>query len=56
MLIFQGRRDESVSPTLVERFAQAQPNATLHLLEDGHQLRSSVDFMWAETARFLGLT
>lgn len=55
MLIFQGRRDESVSPTLVERFAQAQPNATLHLLEDGHQLRSSVDFMWAETARFLGL-
>jgi pimeloyl-ACP methyl ester carboxylesterase len=53
VLIFQGRHDESVSPALVERFAQSQPNTTLHVLEDGHQLRNHLDFMWAETARFL---
>ena len=55
MLIFQGRYDDSVSPTLVERFAHAQPRATLHLLDDGHQLRNHLDFMWAEIARFLSL-
>ena len=55
MLIFQGRQDESVSPAIVERFARSQPNATLHLLEDGHQLKNSLEFMWAETAKFLSL-
>lgn len=54
-LIFQGRRDESVSPASVERFASAQPNAILHLLDDGHQLQESLDFIWGESARFLGL-
>ena len=55
-LIFQGRRDESVSPASVERFAREQPNAILHLLEDGHQLQESLDFIWRESARFLGLS
>ena len=55
MLIFQGRQDESVSPSIVERFAQAQPNATMHLLEDTHQLKNHLDFMWVAIARFLGL-
>jgi uncharacterized protein len=55
MLIFQGRHDESVSPAIVQLFATRQPNATLHLLEDGHQLRNSLDFMWKEIARFLSL-
>lgn len=55
MLIFQGRQDESVSPDIVERFARRQKNATLHLLEDGHQLKNSLEFIWAETARFLSL-
>lgn len=54
MLIFQGRRDESVSPELVEQFASAQPHATLHMLDDGHQLKDSLEFMWSETSRFLG--
>ena len=54
MLIFQGLRDDSVSPALVERFARAQPQATLHLLDDDHQLKSSFDFMCRETFRFLG--
>jgi pimeloyl-ACP methyl ester carboxylesterase len=55
MLIFQGREDESVSPSIVERFAAAHPNATLHLLDDTHQLKKHLDFMWVETVRFLGL-
>ena len=55
MLIFQGRRDESVDPHAVERFAGAQPDATLHLLDDEHQLGNSLDFIWRETARALML-
>jgi pimeloyl-ACP methyl ester carboxylesterase len=53
MLIFQGRHDTSVSPPTVERFAAAQPDATLHLLEDGHQLKDSLDFIWQESERAL---
>jgi pimeloyl-ACP methyl ester carboxylesterase len=55
ILIFQGRQDESVSPHIVERFAARQPSATLHMLDDGHQLKNSLEFIWAETARFLGI-
>ena len=53
MLIFQGRQDESVSPDIVQRFAQQQPTATLHMLDDTHQLKNSLDFIWRETERFL---
>jgi len=55
MLIFQGRHDESVSPASVERFAAAQPHATLCLLDDGHQLKDSLQFIWEKTAAALGL-
>jgi hypothetical protein len=55
VLIFQGLRDDSVSPTIVDRFARAQANATLHLLDDSHQLKNSLEFIWLETARFLSL-
>ena len=54
-LIFQGRQDESVSPDIVERFSQRQHAATLHMLDDTHQLKNSLDFIWRETARFLSL-
>jgi pimeloyl-ACP methyl ester carboxylesterase len=56
MLIFQGRQDESVSPAIVEQFAKRQKNATLHLLDDAHQLKNSLEFIWDETARFLNET
>jgi pimeloyl-ACP methyl ester carboxylesterase len=56
ILIFQGRHDESVDPATVERFAGAQSNATLHVLEDGHQLKQSLEFIWRETARALSLS
>lgn len=55
ILIFQGRQDESVSPEIVERFAAAQPHATLYLVEDGHQLKNSLEFIWEKSAAFLGL-
>jgi pimeloyl-ACP methyl ester carboxylesterase len=56
MLIFQGRQDQSVSPQIVERFSQHQAAATLHMLDDTHQLKNSLDFIWRETARFLSLS
>ncbi len=55
MVIFQGRDDESVSPASVERFAAAQPRATLYMLDDGHQLKRSLPFIWEKTAAALGL-
>jgi pimeloyl-ACP methyl ester carboxylesterase len=55
ILIFQGRRDTAVDPATVETWARARPNVELHLLDDDHQLGSSLDYLWRETAGFLGL-
>jgi hypothetical protein len=48
LLIFQGRLDESVSPAVVAKFAGRQPAAALHMLDDNHQLKNSLDFIWRE--------
>jgi hypothetical protein len=56
LLIFQGRHDTSVSPHIVQRFAQQQSTATLHMLDDGHQLKNSLEFMWTEIVKFLDLS
>ena len=53
--IFQGRRDDAVDPETVERWAKARPNVELHMLDDDHQLTASVDYIWQEMQRFLGL-
>jgi len=53
MVIFQGLQDHSVSPALVQRFAAAQPHATLYMLEDGHQLKNSLDFIWQRISQSL---
>jgi len=55
ILVFQGRRDTSVDPVMVQRFASTRPNVTLHMLDDDHQLLSSLEFIWRESARCLGL-
>jgi pimeloyl-ACP methyl ester carboxylesterase len=55
LLVFQGRRDEAVSPEMVERFASTRPNVELHLLDDDHQLIASLPYIWEHSARFLGL-
>jgi pimeloyl-ACP methyl ester carboxylesterase len=54
-LIFQGRRDRSVDPVMVQQFAVPRANVTLTLLDDDHQLIASLPTMWSGTARFLGL-
>jgi hypothetical protein len=40
---------------MVQRFAAARPAMTLRMVDDDHQLGSSLDLMWRETAAFLGL-
>ena len=53
--VFQGRRDDAVDPESVERWCRARPYVELHLLEDDHQLLRSLDVIWREMERFLGL-
>jgi pimeloyl-ACP methyl ester carboxylesterase len=53
--IFQGRHDTSVDPASVEKWAAARPNVELHLLDDDHQLKGSLDYIWPRVAGFLGL-
>jgi pimeloyl-ACP methyl ester carboxylesterase len=54
--VFQGREDTAVDPDVVERWSRARSeNVELHLLDDDHQLMNSLEFIWAEAARFLGL-
>lgn len=55
ILIFQGTRDEAVSPHVVKLWAGRRPNVELHLLDDDHQLARSLDYVWDKTAAFLGL-
>jgi len=54
-LAFQGRRDGSVDPDMVERWATGQPHVALRMLDDDHQLTASIDVIWKESAEFLGL-
>ncbi len=53
--IFQGRNDTVVDPDSVERWAATRPNVDLHMVDDDHQLGRSLDYIWSESARFLGL-
>lgn len=53
-LVFQGTRDEVVSPQGVMGFCAARPNMSLRLLDDGHQLLGHLDLIWQETRAFLG--
>jgi hypothetical protein len=55
ILVFQGRRDTSVDPETVRRWTDTRPNARLHELDDDHQLLASLEYIWTETATFLGL-
>lgn len=53
VLIYQGRNDEVVDVASVTEWAALQPRAILHLLDDGHQLLTSLNLMWAGTHTFL---
>lgn len=54
-LVLQGRRDDVVDPDVVARYAAARPHVTLVMLDDDHQLGGSLERVWSEAARFLGL-
>ena len=54
-LILQGRDDEIVDPAMVERFATTRPHVRLVMLDDGHQLKDSLERVWSESFSFLGL-
>ena len=53
--VFQGRRDTAVDPETVERWAGLRPNVELHMLDDDHQLGASLEYIWREMRRFLGV-
>jgi pimeloyl-ACP methyl ester carboxylesterase len=55
MLVYQGRQDESVSPAMVEAWARGRPNVELHMVDDEHQLSASLEEIWRDSERFLGL-
>jgi uncharacterized protein len=54
-LILQGRQDTVVAPAIATAFAEGRPNVRLLLLDDDHQLQHSLEVLWAESARFLGI-
>jgi pimeloyl-ACP methyl ester carboxylesterase len=56
VMVFQGRRDTAVDPVTVEQWSRARPNVELHMLDDGHQLTASIEYIWEEMKRFLNLT
>jgi surfactin synthase thioesterase subunit len=53
ILVFQGTRDAAVSPATVERWARSRPNVELHMLDDDHQLTSSLPFIWERMSTFV---
>ena len=54
-LVFQGSRDASVDPAMVQRWCAERPSIDLRMLDDEHQLTASMDEIWRESVRFLGL-
>jgi uncharacterized protein len=55
ILVFQGRRDTAVDPVTVEAWSRRRPNVELHMLDDDHQLASSLNYIWVKLAAFLNL-
>jgi uncharacterized protein len=53
VLIFQGSNDTVVPPEYAVRFAERHVNATLRLVDSGHDLMNVLDEMWRETEKFL---
>ena len=53
--VFQGIRDDAVDAAMVTNWCRARANVELHLLDDGHQLLVSLEFIWRKMSRFFGL-
>jgi len=53
VLIFHGAHDDVVPPQSSEAFAAAHPNASLEILDSGHELLNVLDYMAPKVAAFL---
>lgn len=53
-LIFHGAHDDAVPVRYSEEFAAAHPNATLEVVDDGHDLHKSLEWIGSRTLSFLG--
>ncbi len=51
-LILHGTRDDVVSPSISQRFAEAHPNVRLVLVESGHELTDVLEVLWNEMGSF----
>jgi pimeloyl-ACP methyl ester carboxylesterase len=54
-LAFMGRRDDTVAPAAVERWASANASVHLRWLDAGHELLDQLETMWSESVAFFGL-
>ena len=54
VLVFQGKKDTAVSPATVEAWSRRRPNVELHMLDDDHQLASSLSYIWEKLEAFIG--
>ena|SRR5690348_2109445 len=52
-IIFHGKNDAVVPAGYSITFSQQHNQTTLHLLDSDHELLDVMDFMWAETRKFL---
>ena len=52
-LIFHGRHDDTVPARYSEEFAATHPNATLEVLDSGHELHNVLDYMGRRVLAFL---
>jgi hypothetical protein len=52
-LIFHGAHDDVVPARYSEEFAATHPNATLEVLDAGHDLLNALDYMAPKIVRFL---
>jgi len=52
-LVFQGAQDDVVNPEMVQAWATDRPLVDLRMLEDGHQLSTSIDTILTASLAFL---
>ena len=55
ILVFQGRHDAAVNPATVAAWSRRRPNVELHMLDDDHQLMSSLSYIWEKLATSMNL-
>ncbi len=54
-LVFMGRKDDTVDPAAVERWAAKNPSARVVWLDSGHELTDQIERIWNESSAFLGV-